>query len=892
MSAVSPTFSQIRAQVASIKKRIPDARTIGIHSMGRWTGESQLRDGDILYVIEQCDSPLALRMALRREQPDAATKVLLTSLDERDLAQDIRVRLAKRRLFHIDSWQVLQTLFQAHAVDPRLPRQSWMTERLLDFATHGDCPAAPGGFLDLDTVWAFLLDRGLGLAVARPDLPSILKWSLDPLNVQRFRDLNPEFRTATVDWLAEFTDPASRIVLRCVEASERPDALPVGLAAQVVFHPHARGKLDKAVGRMEERYFGGQTVAKDLILRWSSGAREVVRLQLTDAKQRERQLKRADAILKEIQADQFAYLSDTSLLGFDQRLGEFGVALGASLDRGADQELDELRKKVFEHDQAHREPRRLERVTMAMRLTRWLRELNSKKSEPPSSFAEAVNAYANVGSFVDWARLALRNGDAVAKLSEAYMALFKKCQIIQEHEAEAFGKLFKDWTAAGSESKGFVPVEKILKQVLAPLAKQNPVLLIVMDGMSVAVFNQLVEDITGRDWALIAEAKSEQVPLGVATIPSLTEYSRTSLLCGELKSGNSGQECAGFSQNLDLLAQCKAGRSPVLFHKTALHDADDAGLSADIRRKIASKEQRVVGVVINAIDDYLLKGEQIDIRWGRDEIKALPTLLYEAKLANRVVVLVSDHGHVLEFSTEYRQGDGGDRWRSDKERPSSIELAIRGRRVFGEGNAVVVPWTETVRYAAKKNGYHGGVSPQEIVVPIAVLATGDAFPEGWAEWARPGPPWWEENLQGIEIPEAPTLLPPKTQVSIPESLLDWREEPEAQEPPTDQIMRPQWVEALMSSPVFKEQRLLAGRAFPKNEDVVVRLLNALELSGGKMTITAIAHSLHYPPIRLRGLLAITQRVLNLDGYDVLGRDEDSDTMELNLDLLRKQFEIG
>jgi hypothetical protein len=268
----APTLSQIRAQVASIKKHFPDAHAIGIHSMGRWTGASEMQDGDTLYVIEQCDSPLALRVALRREQPKAATKILLTSLDEKDLAEDIRLRLAKRRLFHIDSWQVLQTVFQAHAVDPRLTRQPWMTECLLEFATQGDCPAAPGGFLDIETVWAFLLDRGLGLGVSRPDLPSVLKWSLDPVNVQRFRDLNPDFRDATVEWLAQFTGPASRIVLRCVQVNERPDALSVGLAAQVVFHPQADGKLDKAVGRMEERYFGGQTAKKGLIKRWSDAA--------------------------------------------------------------------------------------------------------------------------------------------------------------------------------------------------------------------------------------------------------------------------------------------------------------------------------------------------------------------------------------------------------------------------------------------------------------------------------------------------------------------------------------------------------------------------------------------------------------------------------------------
>ena len=60
----------------------------------------------------------------------------------------------------------------------------------------------------------------------------------------------------------------------------------------------------------------------------------------------------------------------------------------------------------------------------------------------------------------------------------------------------------------------------------------------------------------------------------------------------------------------------------------------------------------IVGVVINAVDDNLLKGEQIDTRWSRDEIKVLPALLHEARMARRLVVLLSDHGHVLDCQTQ------------------------------------------------------------------------------------------------------------------------------------------------------------------------------------------------------------------------------------------------
>ena len=65
MTATAPTFSQIKAQVAAIRKKLPEARVIGIRSPGRWTGGRTRQDGEETYVIEQCDSPLALRIALR-----------------------------------------------------------------------------------------------------------------------------------------------------------------------------------------------------------------------------------------------------------------------------------------------------------------------------------------------------------------------------------------------------------------------------------------------------------------------------------------------------------------------------------------------------------------------------------------------------------------------------------------------------------------------------------------------------------------------------------------------------------------------------------------------------------------------------------------------------------
>ena len=101
----------------------------------------------------------------------------------------------------------------------------------------------------------------------------------------------------------------------------------------------------------------------------------------------------------------------------------------------------------------------------------------------------------------------------------------------------------------------------------------------------------------------------------------------------------------------------------------------------------------------------------------------------------------------------------------------------------------------------------------------------------------------------------------------------------------------EWVVRLLKSPVFEEQKRFGGRAVPNN-DVFANLIIALDRRGGKMTSMALARAIDYPSVRLQGLLVVVQRVLNVDGYPVIGREEASDTIELNKDLLLQQFDLA
>src|SRR5262245_36863260 len=120
MTHPAPTFNQIRAKVQAIRRKVPDARIVGIQTPGSYSGDRMRTDGPETYRIEQCDSPLAARVALLDEGPGVTVTVLLTGLSEPSLGEDVLVRLAGRKLYVIDSWQIVKELYQAQTVDPRI----------------------------------------------------------------------------------------------------------------------------------------------------------------------------------------------------------------------------------------------------------------------------------------------------------------------------------------------------------------------------------------------------------------------------------------------------------------------------------------------------------------------------------------------------------------------------------------------------------------------------------------------------------------------------------------------------------------------------------------------------------------------------------------------------
>jgi hypothetical protein len=888
MATASPTIGVIQAQIRAIRNKAPNARVFGIFTPGRWTGPAVQGAGNDQIAVYQCDSPLQMRLALQSAPETASATVLVTPLDQGKISDDILVRMALRKLHPINSWEIVRSLFKAKHLDPRITRHTFLAEMLLEHASSRDFQPVAGGLVDADTVWGILLAERLGLSGTHPDVVELLRGTAESDLATRWKACPTEFRVAATAWIAQTAGDTASTVLGCIEGEHGSKALAIGLVMGVVYHDNVGRELDKSAGRLEA-YVGTTNLPTEIAKRWRDAAATAA-AQLPKPALR-RCLDEAEIIIETIGATNHAWRSSELESGFEQRLSRLGQALASHIDARATTISEEL-QSVYGSLQQHRlgrdSSRRMERAAMAIRLARWLADQNAGNHAPASSLLAIAQGYAGDGGFVDWARQVLRGGEPNKDLAAVFVRLVDRVTELREAVNQRFGQAVADQHAAGDASSGLIPVEQMLDQVVAKAAAKAPVLLLLVDGMSWAVFRELVSDIKSHDWIELGIAPSPKRMIGLAALPSVTEVCRTSLLCGSLKRGQAFDEVQGFAAHPALTALSQPGYEQKLFHKAALEGDEDSSLAGDIRQALADKKQRVVGIVINAVDDHLDKGDQIDAVWTMQHIRVLEPILAEAGAAGRLVVLLSDHGHILDRQTEGRDATDGLRWRRPSGSVAKDELEVSSPRVvLPEGGRVIVPWSERLRYGLKKNGYHGGSTPQEMLIPISILWPELHLPEGLEELPVELPSWWTEPTVArtaatvVEQPVRPTKekIPPPT-------LFDQPKAPTVVPAPVEP-----WIAALLQCEVYAVQKKLAGRV-RIDEMMLQRLLVILVSRGGSMTVPALAGAIGVPEHRLPGLLAVMQRLLNVEGYAILDRQDAANTVVLNVPLLKKQFELG
>jgi hypothetical protein len=896
------SLPQIEAQALAVLERASEARVIAIQARTQAAWPDAISLSGRQFLLRWCASPLMAREALSgledvADKQSAPGLILLTPLTARDLGGDVVARLARAQVFQPDAWVMAQQLFKARETDARLSRSRWMAQLLVERASMGGYTPVPNGFLDMDTAWRQILGRCLGLDASRPDAALLLHWSVGADSAGKFEDLPDQAKAQVAAWLGDSAGVVGTLVMRCVMAGNTQDAIPLGLVCGVVLSAQGEGVHELAAAAIRlERFMGDKRIGIAEGRLWADEAAKCL-TPMAPALRHE-VIERAELLLRELHVDAYAHLSDVLPFGLEQRLGRLADVLKVFIAAPSATQLQDIERaadSVARHGHADPASTRMLRVRMAVRLCRWMMtdrpESTGRSGGQAIQFAELAQLYAREGAFVDWARFKLIGGDDLPGLSSAFVALRDAARKKADAFNQTFAQALQVWNREPRAQAGCMPVEAIIERLLGPLAQQAPVLLLVANGLSYSIFRELCEDLEALGWDEQVVGPTPTLALGIAALPTITEVSRTSLLSGRLTVGAAAQEKAAFSGHAALVGASRPGNAPAVFHKGDLSDAQ--GLSSKVRDAIASMQQQVVAVVYNAVDDHLSGSNQIQVRWTIDDLRLLGPLLSEARRARRVVIITADHGHVIDDGTVQRGQGEGDRWRLPSGGADASELVFEGGRVrTASGDAVVCAWSEGVRHGAKKNGYHGGVSAQEVVVPLSVFTPRNMALKGWQVAAAAQPAWWAPlevaSSAGAAQAPIPAKKPPKAKplpAPAPQTDLFGEMPPVAAPAPETH-----WIDAFQASPAYTAQKALAARVAPADAEVRA-LLEALAARGGKLSKAALAQRLGMPAMRISGFVNAAKRVLNVDQAAVLVLDETAGTVELNRELLARQFRL-
>lgn len=865
-AAERAVLERIRTQLARAGDRQPPA--IGIRTAGapEWLGDVDQQVEGVPLRVLSCPSLLAVLDGLAGSVVGTVT-VLLTDLPESELGDAVLARLHRGKLLEADRHTLLADLLGTRGLDPRIRAESWLVDALIGLAGGGELPHTAGATLGRRRAVSLVVEARLGMDPERVDLPDLVAALDDPAVRSRWTGLSAPERAGLGTHLREVLGSGAGVVARLAES--RADVLAELLVAQAITAaPDDDTRAAAALGAFSQSRFSAPRPAKvDLA---AAGAAAVTHVGAAPGARVSQQVRRGDVLLDELDAASLAARSSVLPRGFAERL----AVAATSLD-------DESLAGLDTHREARLQPHRVARVRSAARLTRWL---DTTPAPTAATAAQALAEHARELGWVDRCLADVRGGDADPRVATVLAAVASRSGATRADFDSAFAQRL---VVARETPADTLAVETVLPALVAPLAPKG-VLLVVVDGMSGAVAGDLTEAITaGRGWTEIVRAAGGGREAVLAALPTETHYSRSSLFRAALVTGGRSDERAAFASH----AFWPAGGA-VLVHKAGVGGRDGNDLGPELEEALAPSDAvpRVVGVVLNSVDDSLGKGRQsIDPAWRPEDVAGLPQLLERAATAGRIVVLTSDHGHMLEHGSELRSRPGGGaRWHPPAGAPDSDEVLVSGPRVLTADGTAVLAATEQVRFGSKAHGYHGGATLAEVAIPLIVLLPpGVEQPEGWFP-AGAAPHWWT-GTSPVHVASEPAPPPRRT---VPKKAAPDQGEG-LFELPSDDV-------PATRAKLSRGRRLLVSSAFqaahaemPVNRvpdpAVFAAVIDALVVAGGRLPTSAVAVVAGAAGRNPRGLVAALKRVLNRDSYAVLDLVDGGRAVALDIALLDEQF---
>lgn len=882
MSALTATEPIIRARLDKAAAKCYRRGVLGMRAEPRWTGTSFDHDGVPVTVVP-CPSVLAIWEAIGTRNTDGWT-VVLTDVNDDELGDTVLAHLLDGRLITPDPWDALRGNFSATTIEPALYRGASndraLAHGLLAVLSPDSYTPAPGGVLTRDHTMTTLardvlqIVKDTGVEV---DPLAILEWSRSAGAPGNLADLRARGGTevfdAATNWLGSRAGLLAEPLAALLDAGRITELVPLGVVAGLFCQDDNTHKM--ALGMFLGRY-GLTSLPPAALHAWYTSARGLVTTALKDP---HTVLQAAASIAHDLRIDAAAESSDLLPQGLNARIDALADAMVTALPHTppADSDAALITPAAQATIEAHwaevnrhflaNDSHTVDAYSGAVRLSRWLATPISAATALP----EATASYITRDSWVDTALTKTRRGAEQPAAAAALRVVIDTVLTRRARHDRMFARALAD------APKPRVPlVENVLRDVVVPIARQTPTLLLVIDALSMAAANDLVTAIQEDGWTEVSADGRRCSALAV--LPTLTRRSRCSLLCGELREGADDAERKGFLALIrDAQLEATGGGPDPIFHKKAL-DAIPAGasLATDVTNALANTDRRpLVAVVLNYVDDTLHHTDPGGTDWTITAITHLRPLLAAARSAGRAVVITSDHGHLIDYGTgakadranTYGQRAHGDFTHVDPDR----EVVIEGPRVLTDTHRVVLAVDPDIRYGARNAGYHGGAAPAEAIVPVLAFVAGRL--PAWAhQVAAVEPSWWHAGT--------PSPIPALTTKPGNPSLFDIEEPPRLNPLPAKVI----------GTKIYAAQLNLAGRIVVTDHQIKTLLTELLATGAHELTLAQAAAALGVATAGVNGALMQAKRVLDVEGYEVLAVG--GGVVKLNEAALREQFQVS
>jgi hypothetical protein len=842
------------------------------------------------------------------------------------LPLDIAGRLASGNVRFVTPARRLARRFSGKEPSPQL-LASALGRALVEDA-EADYGPIEGVSVDLDTAWRLYLERQAGVPAGGLSEEKVVAFCAAGAIAQPFaRRLAamPKLRDELHDLLGTKVGPVALIAWRAWEQGKGTEvgALAILLETatpRLADDGYLKGRLVTRLEQLDSARGRALLDDRQLLERWGSLA-DKLRLRL-DATTFEALVAQADRFLEDNQVAEA--LADNRLLpaSFELAREKLAQALEAAAATGSRSDYlaaREALRRVEAHRLADAKPHGgiVERARMVVRLLayRLSRPDMTALSHAPR-YEEVIHLaedYARQGGFADFARRWARGSgtDVLALAIEKVVALIDE---LRDGDDERFARALPAWLEAGRPADRVVPVDMALDRFAAQFltgAEHRRLLVLLMDGMAWANGVELLLDLEQHRFGPIgwrpkgADSKALLPPM-LAAFPTITDVSRSALFAGTLFSPadptGTAKDPARFEAHKSLKKIVKTGPR-LLLKKNAVTGSGHA--SKDALALVAS-DDRVVGMVLNAIDDHLKAGPGLHVPYKVETVKALENLLTAATEAGRAVLLVADHGHVHGDRMSYLglpggSGSSGARWRElgDGDAPRPEEVVLEGSAVWRTKAKyrMALLYRERDSYvAATHEGEHGGASLAEVVAPAVLIAHDDLARKYRLEASEdreievvafPRPAWWDMEVPSALAVAAPAMVgtprPRQRPVSEKQLVL-----PVATPQPAVAVAPSKWRRMLLEWPLHRD--------LPKTKrDRLGEILTQVEILAehdGKMAVEAFANRIGIPAYRVAGPIVVLSEWLNLDGYQVVTHDKASGQVRLDLAMLEALFGGG